>query len=392
MGEPSPPEPSRPKRDALSVLGMVAVAGAAAFTSYSGLDGLAQLAGWPKQLALLLPVTIDAYAMTATRVWLSPARLTRKARSWARGNAIGAIATSVLGNTVFHAAAAHVLSVTWPVVVGISAVPSVVLGLTVHLWHTANDTEPEPQDKDGTPASAEPQPVRAAYPVLGGASAPARPTGSAPGGVSGPARGGAPHLAPSASGAPAAGAPRPRVSAPAPAAGGAGGASRRPAEPPARPADREERIRQLLRTAWRLNAESVNRGDGPVSARRLARELHISQDTAREIIKKLPERRPAVQTEPNTSGDGARQASGAPPAPGQARERTAPDTHPGAPAATAARAPATAPAAPGPATADASGQPSAAPGLSGADTAGGAPAAAHSAPVEHANGAESPSA
>jgi hypothetical protein len=78
MAEQTPKKPRR--RDPLSIIGMVAVAGAAAFTSYSGLYGLAHLAGWPGKLAMMLPVTVDAYAMTATRVWLSPARLTRKAR------------------------------------------------------------------------------------------------------------------------------------------------------------------------------------------------------------------------------------------------------------------------------------------------------------------------
>ena len=127
MAEQTPKKPRR--RDPLSIIGMVAVAGAAAFTSYSGLYGLAHLAGWPGKLAMMLPVTVDAYAMTATRVWLSPARLTRKARAWARGNAIGAISTSVLGNALYHAAEAHVLAITWPVVVALSAIPPIALGL-----------------------------------------------------------------------------------------------------------------------------------------------------------------------------------------------------------------------------------------------------------------------
>lgn len=183
----------KPRRDWLSVLGMAAVAGAAAFTSYSGLDGLAHLAGWPGRLSMMLPVTIDAYAMTATRVWLSPARLTKKARAWARNNAVGAIGTSVLGNALFHAAAAHVLSIAWPVVVGISAIPPVVLGLTVHLWHVADDIEPEPAQRQASPglAIAEPEAVRAAYPILGDARA------LSPASVGGrPAPTGGPHRAP----------------------------------------------------------------------------------------------------------------------------------------------------------------------------------------------------
>ena len=84
-----------PNRDVLFALGMAAVSLAAAVSSYSGLATLADLVGWNHRLALLLPVTIDAYALTATRVWLSPKTAGHRARRWAKGNAIGAIATSV---------------------------------------------------------------------------------------------------------------------------------------------------------------------------------------------------------------------------------------------------------------------------------------------------------
>ena len=130
--------------DALFALGMAAVSLAAAISSYSGLALLADLAGWNHRLALLLPLTIDAYAVTATRVWLSPKTAGRRARRWAKGNAIGAIATSVAGNAVSHAAAAHVFTPTWPVVVMVSAIPSIVLGLITHLWHLRNTPDPVP--------------------------------------------------------------------------------------------------------------------------------------------------------------------------------------------------------------------------------------------------------
>lgn len=138
------PGPER-QRDALFATGMAAVSLAAAISSYSGLASLADLAGWNHRLALLLPLTIDAYAMTATRVWLSPRTAGLKARRWAKGNAIGAIATSVAGNGVAHAANAHVFHVAWPIVVAVSAIPSIVLGLITHLWHLRNTPDPEPQ-------------------------------------------------------------------------------------------------------------------------------------------------------------------------------------------------------------------------------------------------------
>lgn len=141
-----------PGPDRLFALGMAAVSLAAAVSSYSGLAALADLAGWNHRLALLLPVTIDAYAVTATRVWLSPKTAGRRARRWAKGNAIGAIATSVAGNAVSHAAAAHVFAPSWPVVVMVSAIPSIVLGLITHLWHLRNTPDSAASAADSTSA------------------------------------------------------------------------------------------------------------------------------------------------------------------------------------------------------------------------------------------------
>jgi hypothetical protein len=138
------------RRDVLFGIGVTGVSLAAAVSSYAGLSGLADLAGWNHRLALLLPLTIDAYAITATRVWLSKATRSVRARRWAKSNTIGAIATSVAGNAVYHAASAHVFTPAWPIVVAVSAIPSIVLGLIVHLWHLA--TTPEPSGPIGTPA------------------------------------------------------------------------------------------------------------------------------------------------------------------------------------------------------------------------------------------------
>ena len=291
------PDTGRKKRDLLSVLGMVAVAGAAAFTSYSGLSGLAELAGWPSKLALMLPITIDAYAMTATRVWLSPARLTRKARAWARGNAIGAISMSVLGNTIFHAASAHVLSVTWPVVVGISAIPSIVLGLTVHLWHVADDLDPEPAAKQSPgPAIADPEQVRAAYPILGGTG----PNGTV-----------------TASGRRASGdasRPAPRSAAGARSTGGSGP---KPQPALAREADKaSKRTRQLdqARAADTAHREATGK---QISARKLAEQLHVHQSTAGELLREL-RAAPVPDASPDRPRAAAPATSDTPPMPAAA--------------------------------------------------------------------------
>jgi Protein of unknown function (DUF2637) len=121
------------RRDWWVVAGMTVTALSAAVSSFSGLHSLAVATGWPEALSPLLPFTIDAYAMTATRVWLSKATGSAAARRFARWNAIGAIGLSLVGNAVWHLIAAKVLTVTWPIVVLVGAVPPPVLGLLSHL-------------------------------------------------------------------------------------------------------------------------------------------------------------------------------------------------------------------------------------------------------------------
>src|SRR6478736_3801854 len=104
-------------RDWWVIAGMTVTACAAAVSSFSGLRSLAVATGWPGAMAALLPFTIDAYAMTATRVWLSKATGSATARQFARWNAIGAIGLSLVGNAAWHLIAAKELTVTWPIVV-----------------------------------------------------------------------------------------------------------------------------------------------------------------------------------------------------------------------------------------------------------------------------------
>ena len=49
--------------------------------------------------------------------------------AFARANAIGAIATSIVGNAGYHLIAAGIVAISWPIVVLVGAVP----GLTAHL-------------------------------------------------------------------------------------------------------------------------------------------------------------------------------------------------------------------------------------------------------------------
>jgi hypothetical protein len=143
MNSPSPP-PARPVRDWWVILGMTITALSAATSSFSGLQSLAEATGWPEPLSFLLPFTIDAYAMTATRVWLSSTTRSARARRFARWNAVLAIGLSLIGNALWHLIAAEVLTVTWPIVVLVGAVPPAVLGLLSHLAVLRGHGDPLP--------------------------------------------------------------------------------------------------------------------------------------------------------------------------------------------------------------------------------------------------------
>lgn len=120
-------------RDVWVMAGMATAAASAAVASFTGLRGLALDTGWPPRLAWLLPVTLDAYAMTSARVWLAATTRAGRARRFARANAVGAIVASIAGNAAYHAVAVGLITVSWPIVVLVGAVPATVLGLTAHL-------------------------------------------------------------------------------------------------------------------------------------------------------------------------------------------------------------------------------------------------------------------
>ncbi|MEV0177710.1 DUF2637 domain-containing protein [Streptomyces sp. NPDC050625] len=163
---PDSPTPPVPRRDWLLYAGMAAVGLAAAASSYAALQDLAVRTGWWPQLSWLLPLTTDAYAMTAVRVWLGHSTRNARARAWAKANAIGAIVLSVAGNAVDHAIASHVIAVSWPLIVAVSAIPPVVLGLLVHMAHLRS--LPPASPAPSTPAAEHewqaPEPAPAAAP------------------------------------------------------------------------------------------------------------------------------------------------------------------------------------------------------------------------------------
>lgn len=152
---------------------MTVSAASAAVASFSGLRGLAEAAGWAAELAWLLPVTIDAHATTSARVWLAASTRSPGARRFARSNALGAIAVSIAGNAAYHALGAGLITVSWPIVVAVGAIPAAVLGLTAHLHALRSRTEPggseaspaSPDDDDRAPVDAQPPvPVKPNWP------------------------------------------------------------------------------------------------------------------------------------------------------------------------------------------------------------------------------------
>jgi len=158
------PVPQEPPRDWWVMIGMTIAAASAAVASFSGLYGLATLTGWPVRLAWLLPLTLDAHAMTSARVWLASSTRSAAARRFARSNALGAIGMSITGNATYHAIGTGLINMTWSIVVFVGAVPAAVLGLTAHLHalRTRTDTthadqyEEENDDADERQDDSEP--------------------------------------------------------------------------------------------------------------------------------------------------------------------------------------------------------------------------------------------
>jgi Protein of unknown function (DUF2637) len=139
---------SSPPRDLWVMAGMLVAAASAAVASFTGLRGLALITGWPPRLAWLLPVTLDAYAMTSARVWLAATTRARRARRFARANAIGAITASIAGNATYHSVTVGLMHISPPIVVLVGAVPAAVLGFTAHLHalRTLDGVEPGSED------------------------------------------------------------------------------------------------------------------------------------------------------------------------------------------------------------------------------------------------------
>lgn len=130
------------------VAGLAVSAASAAVSSFGALRGLAIAAGWPVRLAPLLPIVIDSYAATATRVWLSSGTGSRRAKRFARVNALIAIGLSLIGNATYHLIAAGLLRPSWMVVVAVGSTPALALGAVSHLAVLRHEVDPRTAGRD----------------------------------------------------------------------------------------------------------------------------------------------------------------------------------------------------------------------------------------------------
>jgi hypothetical protein len=113
--------------------GWVGLGGLCGFGVIHPLPGIAD--GFHLNTAITLPVGVEAYGAYALGAWLTPGTPDR-ARTFARGSAIGALALGMAGQVVYHLlAAAHATRAPWPVVMLVSCIPVVTLGFGAALTH-----------------------------------------------------------------------------------------------------------------------------------------------------------------------------------------------------------------------------------------------------------------
>lgn len=126
----------------VALLGVVGAA--AAILSFGTLYGLAVSAGYGRNVAWLLPITIDAGAAAALLAW----RTGHSPAGAAARVCLGLMVGSVALNAVEHLVVTGALPGGWWLTLLVSAVPPAVLGLVVHAL--AKPTEPTTRTTVGT--------------------------------------------------------------------------------------------------------------------------------------------------------------------------------------------------------------------------------------------------
>lgn len=116
---------------------------AAAVAVWSGWVGLGQMAGfgvisplpgiWDNfhlNTAVVLPLSVEAYAAYALRVWIGTTTHNTRALRFAKYSAITSMAIGAIAQVAYHLmAAAGYQHAPWPVVMLVAIVPVIVLGL-----------------------------------------------------------------------------------------------------------------------------------------------------------------------------------------------------------------------------------------------------------------------
>lgn len=161
---------------------LVLIAAPAAVAIWSGWVGLGAMCGfglvqllpgivsWHLDTAITLPVGVEAYGAYALGVWVRPAGVPQRARSFAKRSAVGALALGMGGQVIYHLlAAAHRQAAPWPVTMLVACLPVAVLGFGAGLTHllraggpvagTAETTagQPEPAVPETATVTAEPR-------------------------------------------------------------------------------------------------------------------------------------------------------------------------------------------------------------------------------------------
>lgn len=152
--------------------GIPTVMAGAGILSFDGLAQLADLVGWHGWKGFLLPVGVEVYAAISAVAWNGAPEGSETKRHAFR-NLLGAVGLSMVLNSLWHLIDYGVVPMGWPVVLGLSLVPPMILAAVIHLGMTALPTEAP----GGAGEAREPQPELVPEPLQ---SAPGTGPGAGP--------------------------------------------------------------------------------------------------------------------------------------------------------------------------------------------------------------------
>jgi cytochrome bd-type quinol oxidase subunit 2 len=122
---------------------LLIIGAAAAVAVWSGWVGLGQMAGFGVihplpgivddfriNTAVVLPLSVEAYAAYALRVWLGTTTANKRAQRFAKWSAIVSMTIGAIAQIAYHLMeAAGYTKAPWPIVMLVATVPVIVLGL-----------------------------------------------------------------------------------------------------------------------------------------------------------------------------------------------------------------------------------------------------------------------